>query len=186
MATCGGPEWVWACAVGWWGRGYCTAALSKCYSAGGGGHTWRRRASGVMWERKAGAGLTLWSSPPFHVRSERAAFSVLGRHGSGEWDAQKWRPCCISPQLENSGSEWRYFCPECSWFWEHGGKRQVDTPALSGATRHREKLPPGVFWTVVIEKEDTWASGAVWHTTSRQLSYLPRVPLTHSFTASRL
>ena len=55
----------------------------------------------------------------------------------------------------------RYFCPECSWFWEHGGKRQVDTPALSGATRHREKLPPGVFWTVVIEKEETWASGAV-------------------------
>lgn len=138
------------------------ALLSKCYSAVGGGHAWRRGASGVMWDRKDGAGLTLWSSPPLRVRSRRAAFSVLGRQGSREWEAQKWRPCCTSPWVEKNGGEtWRYFCPECSWFWEHGRKRQVDTPALSGATRHKEKLPPGVFWTVVIEKEETWASGAV-------------------------
>ena len=45
--------------------------------------TWRRGASGVMWERKDGAGLTLWSSPPPCVGSGRAAFSVLGRHGPG-------------------------------------------------------------------------------------------------------
>ena len=129
-----------------------------------------RGGEGHVEERGVGCdvGKEGWCRPhtlvlsPTLCRERKSCLFHLGQTWSGEWDAQKWRPCRISPRLEKNGSETRlYFCPECSWFWEHGGKRQVDTPALSGATRHREKLPPGVLWTVVIEKEETWASGAV-------------------------
>ena len=136
--------WVRACAGG--GRQILHSHPFPVLWRSWGEGTWRRGASHVMWERKDGAGLTPWSFPPPRVGSGRAAFSVLGRQGSGEWEAQKRRPCHIRPRLEKSGSEtWRYFCPECSWVGSTGESARW-TPQLwkpSGAGRSCPQVSSG-------------------------------------------
>lgn len=136
-----------------------------------------------MWDRKDGAGLTLWSSPPLRVRSRRAAFSVLGRQGSGEWEAQKWRPCCTSPWVEKNGGEtWRYFCL-VFLVWEHGGSSGGHSSSVRSHQAQGEAATRCLLDSGHRKGGDLGRRGAVWHPTSRQLSYL------HVFrwlTASRL
>lgn len=145
LSGSGHALWVRACAVGPGmrcgvvGEGILHSRPFPVLWRSWGEGTWRRGASRVMWERKDGAGLTRWSFPPPRVGSGRAAFSILGRQASGEWEAQKRRPCHISLRLEKSGSEtWRYFCPECSWAGSTGESARW-TPQLclepSGAGR---------------------------------------------------
>lgn len=111
----------------------------------------------MMWDRKDGARPPLVLLPP--CQEQKSCLFRLGARVRGR-EAQKWRALLYQSHGGKNGGE------------AAGVTSALSVPGLGawgkapGGHSSSVQEPPGTglltrCWTVVIEKEETWASGAV-------------------------